>query len=75
MPVEVMILFMIVAAGVAMYYYVQARTQKNLYEDLDSLVETYKEDIQVLETEVSYWKSKFQETSKSKKSVRKNKTK
>lgn len=75
MPVEIMILFMIVTAGIAIYYYVQARAQKILYDDLRGVVETNREEMKVLETEISYWKTRYQQTLKSKKSVRKNKTK
>lgn len=75
MSIEVMILFIIVAAGLAAYYYVEARTQKTLYDDIQKIIKTYKTEIEALNIEVSYWKSKYTEANTKKKSVRKNKTK
>lgn len=62
MPVEIMIIFMIMAAGVAAFYYVQGRTYKEINSDLRKEINFYKTEIKAIDTEALHWKTMYKDS-------------
>lgn len=74
MPVEIMILFMIVSAGVAAFYYVQGRTYKEINSDLRKEVKYYKTETKAMDAEVLYWKTMYKDLLETKNKTKTQKT-
>lgn len=74
MPVEIMILFIIIAAGAAAYFYVESRTLRQINEDkhehikeLNEIVEAHQTRKFELETRISQLEKQLTSSKKTRK--------